>query len=868
MAARVQGEVYRARDTKLGREVAIKVLPEAFARDEERMKRLEREAQVLASLNHPNIGSIYGLEDIDGVRALVLELVEGPTLAERIERGPIPLEEALPIAKQMAEALSEAHENRLIHRDLKPANVKLTPSGDVIVLDFGLAKALTGEGAGRGVSSELSQSETLSRQATAAGVILGTAAYMSPEQTKGKAVDRRTDIWAFGVVLYEMLTGKRLFHKEDVSETLAAVLRAEPDWGALPAETPSPIRLLLRRALRKNTRERLRDIADARLELDEALEAPEEVVDTPHKARTLPLLAGGLLLAALTAVVVRNLAPSASPPSRPVARFPLRLPAGDELTDRFAHMVAISPDGTRIVYSANDQLYVRALDEMEPSPLRGAESGAYSPFFSPDGRWVGFWIAGQLKKVSITGGAPVTLCAVPSLWGASWTPDDTIVFGSGLGGIQRVSAVGGTPEVLIPIDAGGRVAGPSILEDGKTVLFTLARRASGSGAQIVAQSLETGERRVLIEGGIDARYLPTGHLVYGFEGDLLAVPFDVDRLEVTGDPVPVVEDVRTTAFGGAAQFTFSETGALVYIPGAIREPERTLVWVDRGGNATPLAEMRRAYQRPRFSPDGKRLAVMVGSGVEADVWLLDTGRGVLTRMTFEGGVRLIWTPDGTRIVFASVRVAGNFDMFWKPANGSGAADQLTEGAYRIPDSISPDGKFLLFRQQNADTEADIGVTSFEEQSEPEILLGTPFNELHATISPDGRWFAYTSDESGRPEVYVRSFPDLGGKWQVSAEGGGEPVWSRDGKELFYRSGDKMMAARIATEPELAAERPVVLFEGAYELSGGGVTSNYDVAPDGRFVMIRSDQDSRSTEQQINVVLNWFEELTARVPTDQ
>ena len=504
------GEVYRAEDTKLKREVAIKVLPEAFARDEERMKRLEREAQVLASLNHPNIGSIYGLEDIDGVRALVLELVEGPTLAERIEQGPIPLEEALPIAQQMAEALSEAHENRIIHRDLKPANVKLTPSGDVIVLDFGLAKALTGEGAASGVSSELSQSPTLSRHATAAGVILGTAAYMSPEQAKGKAVDRRTDIWAFGVVLYEMLTGKRLFQREDVSETLAAVLRAEPDWSALPAETPSPIRRLLRRALRKNTRERLSDIADARLELDEALEAPEEVVATPQKPRTLSLLLGGLLLAALTAVVVWNLAPSESPPSRPMARFPLRLPAGDELTIRVGHAVAISRDGTRIVYGANDQLYVRALDEMEPSPLRGTESGAYSPFFSPDGQWVGFWIAGQLKKVSITGGAPVTLCAVPSIRGASWAPDDTIVFGLGGAGIQRVSAAGGTPEVLIPIDA-GQAEWPSILADGKTVLFTLAPAGGGfEGPQIVAQSLETGERRVLIEAGSDARYVPTG----------------------------------------------------------------------------------------------------------------------------------------------------------------------------------------------------------------------------------------------------------------------------------------------------------------------------------------------------------------------
>ena len=504
---------------------------------------------------------------------------------------------------------------------------------------------------------------------------------------------------------------------------------------------------------------------------------------------------------------------------------------------------------------------------MDPSPLRGTEGGARSPFFSPDGQWVGFWIGGQLKKVSITGGAPVTLCAAPGMRGASWAPDDTIVFGLFQAGIQRVSAAGGTPEVLISIDA-GQAEWPSILADGQTVLFTLAPESGSEGAQIVAQSLETGERRVLIEAGSDARYVPTGHLVYGFEGDLLAVPFDVDRLEVTGGPVPVVEDVHITAFTGAAQFTVSETGALVYIPGEIGEPERTLMWVDRGGNATPLAEMRRAYQRPRLSPDGKRLAVMIGSGVEADVWLLDTGRGVLTRMTFEGGVRPIWTPDGTRIVFASTRVGGNFDVFWKLANGSGAAEQLTEGAYRIPDSISPDGKFLLFRQMNRETRADIGVTSFEEEREPEILVGTPYRELHATISPDGRWFAYTSNESGRPEVYVQSFPELEGKWQVSAEGGGEPVWSRDGKELFYRSGDKMMAVRIATEPELAAERPVVLFEGAYELSTGGVTTNYDVAPDGRFVMIRSEQDSRSTEQQINVVLNWFEELTARVPTDE
>ena len=608
------GEVYRARDGKLGRDVAIKVLPEEFAKDKERLSRFQREAKLLASLNHPNIASIYGLEESDGVKALVLELVEGPTLAERIAEGPIPVEEALPIARQIAEALEAGHEAGVIHRDLKPANIKTKEDGTVKVLDYGLAKALEGDSPS-GADSELSQSPTLTRQGTQSGVILGTAAYMSPEQAKGKRVDKRADIWAFGAVVYEMLTGKRAFAGEDVSDTLAAVLRAEPDLDALPVETPESLRLVLRLCLSKDVTRRFQSIGDVRLAMEGAFEttATQGAVSQPVGWRPSMGMAtaAALLLGVITGVGLWSVM-HREPTPRPVARFSLPLPPGDSLTGRGRHVVALSSDGTRLVYSANQQLYLRAMDQIEATPVRGTEGGARSPFFSPEGEWVGFWAEGQLKKVAIRGGAPVSLCEAQIPWGARWGADDTIVFGQRGAGILRVSANGGTPEVLIPLEGTEEVGhGPQVLPGEKAMLFTLGDGTNWDDAQIVVHSLETGERKVLIEGGRDARYVATGHLVYVLDGTLLAVPFDVDELEVTGGPIPMAEGVMTAGSRtGAAHFSVSDTGALVYVAGSDRA-DRTLVWVDRDGREEALAAEPRAYistYLSRWGPSRRRSA--------------------------------------------------------------------------------------------------------------------------------------------------------------------------------------------------------------------------------------------------------------------
>ena len=510
------GEVYRARDTKLERDVAIKVLPEEFAKDKERLARFEREAKLLASLNHPNIASIHGFEESGDVKALVLELVEGPTLAERITQGPIPIDEAVAIAKQIAEALEAGHEAGVIHRDLKPANVKVKEDGGVKVLDYGLAKALVGD-TPSGTASELSQSPTLTRHGTQVGVILGTAAYMSPEQARGKPVDRRTDIWAIGAVLFEMLTGTKPFPGDDISQTLARVIDREPDWNALPATVSPSLATYLRRCLQKDPRQRVQAIGDVRLALEGAFEitfTPQSVASEPAGSRRSRAVAGALALSVITGVGVWSIMRH-EPTPRPVARFSLPLPSGVSLTGMTRHVVALSSDGTRLVYCANEQLYLRAMDQMEATPVRGTEGGARSPFFSPDGEWVGFYSRGQLKKVAVSGGAPVTLCDRGVLSGARWGADDTIVFGQRGAGIMRVSADGGTPEVLIPLEGTEEVGhGPQVLPGEKAVLFTLGDGRNWDDAQIVVHSLETGERKVLIEGGRDARYVPTGHLVY------------------------------------------------------------------------------------------------------------------------------------------------------------------------------------------------------------------------------------------------------------------------------------------------------------------------------------------------------------------
>ena len=890
------GEVYRAHDTTLDRDVAIKVLPDAFATDPERLARFEREAKVLASLNHPNIAAIYGLEKSGETPALILELVEGPTLqemlapspglrpssppqGERVKGKPLPLEEALPVARQIAEALEAAHEQGIIHRDLKPANVKVKADGTVKVLDFGLAKALSpagGEGMGEGDAE--SPTMTMTAAATKMGVIMGTAAYMSPEQAKGRQVDKRADIWAFGVVLFEMLTGRQAFGGTDISETLASVLRQEMDWTELPSETPHSIRRLLRRCLERDHRRRLPEIGTARLEIDDADAAPEAVVMgamTPVAQPALWQRPVSIAVFALVALALGGLAVwSLTQPEPPlVVRMPIPLGADETFSNIGRHAVAISPDGTQIVYSANLGLSLRPVDQLEATPLAGTSEGvgggipgARNPFFSPDGQWIGYHVGAQLKKVSIGGGAPITLCELTGIYGASWGADDTILFGQGPNGIWQVPGTGGTPERLIAVEEGELAHGPQMLPGGEWVLYSLrpAGTSVWDAAQIVVQSVTTGERQVLIEGGHDGRYVATGHLVYALAGVLFAVPFDLGARQVTGGPVSLVEGVQGASGGrtGAAQFSLAGNGSLVYIPGSAGGGQIELVWVDRAGQTQSVGADQLAYGRGRVSPDGTRVAVDTPGEDNPDVWIYDLARKTLTRLTFDEAFDgfPLWTPDGSRVVFQSLREGGG--LFWKAADGTGEVERLLESSDAPrPYGWSADGR-LVFEQNPG----DIGVLTVDGDRTMELVIDTEFLEREPAMSPDGRWIAYRSNESGQAEIYVRPFPNLDdGKWQVSAGGGFDPVWSPDERELFFLSSSELMVARVETEPTFNAATPESLFiRTGFAASAG---REYDIAPDGeRFLFLRG-QGGQVADGNPGLVFvqNWFEELRARVP---
>ena len=878
------GEVYRAHDRKLGREVAIKLLPKEFSQDPERLGRLEREARMLASLNHPHIGAIHTLEEAEGVRFLVLELVAGETLGERLKAGPLEVAEALRVCAQIAEALEAAHERGVIHRDLKPANVKVTPEGQVKVLDFGLAKA---QG-----SPDLSQAPTVSATGTETGAILGTPAYMSPEQARGETVDKRTDIWAFGCVLYELLTGQRAFARATVSDTIAAILEREPDWQALPQTTPAKIRDLLRRCLRKDTNRRHRDIADARIEIEEALsEPPKELAAAEMAAevaigaaqpapwrRAIPWILAGFL-AVIAAVALWSLWRASPPAQQPVSRFTMNLPQGQTFWE-ISPDVSISPDGKQVAYLARtggskQQLYVRRLNELQSRPIPGT-AGAFHGAFSPDGNWLAFGDSddGLLKKVSLAGGAPQTLCNYKEIAGGGplglrWTPDGDALIFAGDDGLFRVSAAGGTPEVLASVVKGVERyhAWPQVLPGGKTVLFTVGQK---SGPSVGLLSLGTGERRTLIERGAHARYVPTGHLVYALEDKLLAAPFDLDQLQVTGPPAVVLAGIEIfTEELGETPFSVSENGSLVYTTGDVGASELTLVWVDHQGAVEPLALPPRVYDDPRLSPDGQRLAVEIWKEGNFDIWICHIPRGTLTRLTFEGdNFDPLWTPDGKRVTFSSTRAGGAMSLLWKPADDSGPAEQLTESKHlQRPLSWSPDGQVLAFSERHPTTAGDIRVLPLQGERKPRPFLQTQSQESSAVFSPDGHWLAYTSDESSRNEVYVQPFPGPGGKWQISNEGGDEPVWAKNGRELFYRDGNKMMTVEITTQPTFRAGDRTLLFEGQYWHQEGMLRADYDVTPDGqRFLMIKAGE--QEAPNQINVVLNWFEELKRLVPTEQ
>ncbi len=868
------GEVYRARDTKLGRDVAVKVLPEAFARDAERMARFEREAKVLASLDHPNIAAIYGVEDSGVTHALIMQLAEGPTLAERIAAGPIPVDEALRIARQMADGLEYAHEKGIVHRDLKPANIKISREDAVKILDFGLAKAIEGDAS----SFDPGNSPTLSRLATQAGIILGTAAYMSPEQAKAKPVDRRADIWAFGCVLYEMLTGKQPFRGESVIDTLAAVTKEEPDWSLLPKDTPARVRVLLQRCMQKDLKQRLQAIGEARISLDEVISgatdptAAAAVQDrVPAWRRALPWAAGALAVV-LAILVTWNAKPS---PAKPIVRAVLTLPAGQRLAGLDGQALAFSADGSELAYvaanqgSASTQIYLRSMDSMNATPVPGTEGGS-NPFFSPDGQWLGFFAGKKLKKISVNGGPAQDLADVSIPLGANWSSQGMIVFADFFAGFLKIPDVGGAAK---PVTSGDINNGwPEFLPSGNAILFAASSDTSDwTNSQVGVRLLKTGKQRDLLPGqtGTMPRYVRPGYLIFAQAGNLMAAQFDPGRLEVKGAAVPVLQGVLQSPTTGSAQYTLSATGSLAYVTGDIQGEQRELVWVSRNGTEQPLAAPARAYYNPRVSPDGRQLAVNI-TGQESQIWLYDLARETLTRFTFDGSSNQFpaWTPDGKRIAFRSNR-KGPSGIFWKLADGTGGVERLSPSnnggvAAQTPNSWSPDGQALAFMSPAPTIGQDIWIFRLSDRKErPFVETGTVTGAPE--FSPDGHWLVYVSDESGRREVYVRSYPGSGGKWQISAGGGTEPVWNPNGRELFYRSGDKMMAVEITTQPTFEASKPRMLFEGNYETTP--VTfPNYDVSRDGqRFLMLKPVEQAQAAPTQIDVVLNWPEELKRLVP---
>ena len=869
--------------------MAIKVLPAEFAQDEERLRRFQREAKLLASLNHANIATLHGLEKSGDMQFLVMELVEGETLAELIARGPIPIDEALALFKGIADGLEAAHGKGVIHRDLKPANVKISPDGTVTILDFGIAKALVGEDE-LSVDASQSQSPTLARS-TALGTIMGTASYMSPEQARGKLVDKRADVWAFGCCLYEALVGRKVFEEDTVTDTLAAIIKNEPDWTRLPSEVPFRVREVLELCLEKNARKRLRDVGDARIQFDRTDPDPGVSVEADSTSgRPLKSIA----IAALAALVGGFLVFGLTQPAPPaVTRFTVPIPPLRDLR-LVGGRAVLSPDGRTLVYVGEREggrahLFARPMQEFEPKPIDGTE-GASQPFFSPDGQWVAFFARGELKKVRLSGGPPTSIAAGALgssaqarvfQGGGSWASDGHIFYSEGLlsVGLLRVEASGGIPEQLTSVDGdAGELAHlwPETLLDGRAVLYTASVDASRNN--IGVHSLETGERWVLIEDAVAARYIDTGHILFARGGVLLAIPFDVDRLEVTGEAFPVVDNLATDVYGPLSkpQFAVAENGTLAYVSDSPGVRRSTLMWVDRQGEATPITDVEQDYLVPRLSPDGRRLALtLVGEETgRRDIWILELSRQTLTRFTFGPGDSTdpVWAPDGSSIAFSSGS-KGAFALLMKPATGTGDPVVLAarERAFLFPRSFSPDGRRLLFDYLGVreDRARDIDVLKLD-AGEPatETLLGTPFRELEPSVSSDGRWFAYVSDESGRWEVYVRPFsgPEPDRKWQVSTEGGTEPAWARSGRELFYRNGDKMMSVGVSAGVELDPEAPVMLFEERFELDPFAQDSrNYDVTSDGqRFVMIRREENE---ESQLHIVLNWFQELRRLAPAE-
>jgi len=909
------GEVYRARDTKLNRDVALKVLPTAFADDPERLARFRREAQTLASLNHPNIAAIYGLEDVGArhaspaapghaspaeagpgmpgphgsIVALVMELVDGEDLSSHLARGPIPMGEALPMARQIAEALEAAHEQGIVHRDLKPANIKIRSDGTVKVLDFGLAKAMegaSGPGSGSEPDRRLSHSPTMSRHMTEAGMIMGTAAYMSPEQARGKAVDKRADIWAFGVVLFEMLSGERLFAGETVSDTLASVLKDTPRFAALPASTPPRLRRLIERCLERDIRMRLRDIGEARVEIAKIeAGAPESgpiPAATPAPAAAAPPRATPMVLATAVVAIIatlgasRWLLPGAAPTNGAPAHVSVALPDGDEVGAHDLNPVAISADGTRIafigVHDGTNRIYLRALSEPAAVVLDGTE-GAQSPFFSPDGQWLAFFADAKLRKIAVGGAALQTLAEAPYQRGGTWGSDGYIYFAPvNNGSIWRLPEGGGAATEVTK-KAEGEISHrwPHLIPGTNTLLFGMWTGPGNDEQNVAVQAVGEAEHRVLVKGGGAPRYAAKpGLLLYTSVGELFAAPWRPKETSL-GPAVPVVTGARTNDSGwneGAGNYAVSSDGTLVYLAGGGRRNASRLVWVDRAGKveAPPLPE--RNYESVALSPDGKRAIAQIREGT-IGFWMYDIGRTTLTPLGASAGSSQspVWTPDGARIIYRGTR-KGLRSIYWRPADGSGEEELLSAkpGVIQSPSSISPDGRLLVFNESGPQEAGGNGVyvMPLDGNRTPRHLFPRPAGEQNGQVSPDGKWIAYEATVSSRFEIFVSAFPDPGPRHQISTAGALDPVWSHDGRELFFQQGARLMSVGVTLGAAFSATTPRLVHEGRFLPTANNRTS-WSITPDGsRFLRLQRVEPERAVTQ-VNLILNWFGELKTKLP---
>jgi serine/threonine-protein kinase len=859
------GVVYKAQDTKLKRTVALKFLPLDRLGTKEEKNRFVREAQAAAALNHSNIATIYSIDEHDGQSFIVMEYIEGETLKEKIAAGPLKLKKALDIASQIAIGLQAAHEQGIVHRDIKSANIMITSKGHVKIMDFGLAK--------------LSGSTMITKR----GTTLGTIAYMSPEQARGDEVDYRTDIWALGVVLYEMVTGQLPFKGDYDQALIYSIINEEPEpLSALRSRIPLELERIVEKCLAKNPAARYQNANEIPVDL-KAIDisssstsriTPPSTVSTMAPSK--PLRWKRMLTWTFFTLVFLLAGFSVwrfwlSPLSAPVRRLVIN--TEENLSFWRSSAVVISPDGKNIVYvsqrAGETKLFLRPMDKFESTPIQGTE-GANSPFFSPDGQWLGFYAEGKLKKVSVFGGVPVTLLETDSFFGASWGPNNTIYFSTlsaetnGSWIISKISANGGQAQAVTQSqDSPGHVKDcwPQDLPDGKAVLFTRIPESSRNPdeGRIEVLSLETGERHTILEGGIYARYSPTGHIVAAWSGGLLAVPFDLSKLEVTGPTVPVLDGILLGS-GYIPNYTFSQDGSLVFVQGTKGTFDTRILQANRQGVSQPLIAKSDDFYWPKLSPDASQLSVTIEKEEDTDIWIGNLNDGSLIQLTFEGNNNYaIWTPDGKRLTFASDR-SGAWNLYWQPVLGKAPAEQLTTGENnKWPTSWSPDGTVLAYHEGHPDSTLDIWLLTMDEERNTRPFLKTAHNEYQAMFSPDGRWIAYTSDRSGRDEIYLQSYPDKGEAVKISNTGGKWPMWNPNGRELYYRYGDKLMAVSITTKPEFTAGTPEELFE---------VRSRADYMDlslkSGRFLFV--DEDTVLTVTYLNVVLNWFEELNSLVPS--